>query len=71
VAGGERCAGTRPLRISDPESSHHSVTGHVEHFAAVRNGNARENGEKFIEHGYDLRGWQLFGKTGVASHIGE
>jgi hypothetical protein len=71
VAGGERCAGTRPLRISDPKSRHHSITGHVEHFAAIRCGNARENGEKFIEQGYDSGGLQSLGKCGISPHIGE
>jgi hypothetical protein len=29
AAGGERCTGTRPLRISNPKSSHHSVAGQL------------------------------------------
>jgi hypothetical protein len=45
VAGGERCAGTRPPRIWHPESSHHSVTGHVEHLPAKRHSDGREKGE--------------------------
>jgi hypothetical protein len=71
VAGGERCTGTRPLRLSNPESRHHSVTGHMEHFAAEGHGNARKNGEKFIEQTYDSCGRQSLGKTGISPHIGE
>ena len=71
VAGGERCGGARPPRISDSKSSHYSVTGHVEHLATKRHSDAPENGEKFIEQGYDSCGWQSFGKTSVSPHIGE
>jgi hypothetical protein len=71
VAGGERCADTRPARILDPKPSHHPITSHVKHLAAKRHSNPRQNGEKFIEYRYDSRGWQLFGKTSVPPHIGE
>jgi hypothetical protein len=71
VAGGKRGAGTWPSGISDPKSSHHSVTGHMKYLAAKGHCNSREHSEKLIEYEYDLRGWQLFGKTSVASHIGE
>jgi hypothetical protein len=71
VTGGERCTGTRPLRLSNPKSRHHSITGHMEHFAAEGHGNARENGEKLIEQTYDSCGRQALGKTGISPHVGE
>jgi hypothetical protein len=71
VACAKRCASTQALWISDSKSSHHSVTGHVEHLTTKRHSDAREKGEKFIEQGYDSRARQSFGKTRIPSHIGE
>ena len=68
---GEGCAGARPGRISDPKSRHHAVTGHVEHLAAERHGDARKNGEELIEQGYYSYGLQSLGETGVSPHVGE
>jgi hypothetical protein len=71
MAGGERRECRRPLRISDSESRHHFVTGHVEHFATERDRDPGENCKEFLEQAYHSCGGQSFGKGCVSPHIGK
>jgi hypothetical protein len=71
TAGGERLPRTLLAGISTPESGHHSVAGHMKHFATVCFSGARKDAEKLVKQGYDPSRRQFFGQTSVSSHIRE
>jgi hypothetical protein len=71
TAGGKRLSRTLLSRISDPETGHHSIAGHVKHFATVCFSGAREHAEKLVEQRQHSRRRQCFGKSGITSHVRE